>query len=127
MKNIVILVYLIFAGFIYFNNHPVTETVNQNNLKLQYFPGIGSHDDFAIILPGTKHNHKLNHGINFKSLTAYLNDVAEFYKLVKFPASRIFSYKRLILCNRAQFLQVDNILPIFTQSAKTIQTEFLII
>ena len=72
-------------------------------------------------------NHKWNYSGNFKSVTAYLNDVTELQKLIKFPAYKIYPYKHVILCIHTHFYQVNKFLPIFTQSAKTIQTEFLII
>jgi len=127
MKISIILIYLIFTGFISFNNYIITEKDCQSNYKYQNLRYNGSNHDFFSILPVEKQNHKLNHHNYPKSVSAYKIDNTSINKLLAFPAHNISFYKHKIICKCINLYNMDMFLPIFTQSDKTIQSEFLII
>lgn len=127
MKNSIILIYLVFAGFVSFNNYIITEKGYQSDYQFQNFTNNSSQLDFALTLPFGKSNHKLNHSGNFKLEMAYLNDAANTNKIVSYPASNTYLCKHMILSNHKNFYHMDKFLQIFTQSDKTILSEFLII
>ncbi|MFZ0454509.1 MAG: hypothetical protein WCE54_15855 [Ignavibacteriaceae bacterium] len=127
MKNCIILIYLIFIGFISFNNYIISEKGYQNNFKYQNFRYNNSNNDFVSLLPFGKQNHKLNHHDIFKSESAYLNDVTSISKLIAFPVYKIFSVAHMKILKQSYFYHMGEFLPIFTQSDKTIQSEYLII
>ena len=127
MKNSIILIYLVFTGFISFNNYITTERTNQSSIKYQNFDDNCSNCGFELVLPEGKQNHKLSHHENIKSGIAYLDDVSNINKLFDFPVYKIFTYKHLIIRKRINSYHMEMFLPIFTQTDKTIQSEFLII
>ena len=127
MKNSIILIYLVFTGFISFNNYITTERGHQSSFKYQNFNDNSSNCRFALILPAGKQNHKLSHHENIKSGIAYLDDVSNINKLFDFPVYKIFTYKHLIIRKLINSYRMDIFHPIFTQTDKTIQSEFLII
>ncbi len=127
MKNSIILIYFIFTGFISFNNYVITEKSYQSNYKYQNFKDNSSNCDSVLELSSGKSNHKLNHTGNSKSEVAYLNDVTNTDKLIACHTYKKYPYKHLILHKRINIYHKNKFLPIFTQSDKTIQSEFLII
>lgn len=127
MKNSLILIYLIFTVFLFFNNNIVSEKGPQCNFRYQSFRYNSTHYDFVSILPAGNQDHKLNHHNNFKSESAYLTDITNINKLTAFRVYKFFSYKHEVIYKPGNFYYMDRFLPIFTQSDKTIQSEFLII
>lgn len=127
MKNSLILIYLVFAGFVSFNNNLITEKGYNNEYHLQNIKDSSSHLVFDQLLPARKSNHKLNHSENSKLDLAYLNDAANINEIVIYPSFYSYPYKYMELGNHNNFYNIDKFLPIFTQSDKTIQAEFLII
>ena len=127
MKSSIIFIYLVFTGFIFFNNNIITEREYQSNYKHQNLTDNSSCNYFASVLSGGKLNHKLNHNKNLKFEIIYLNDAASVNKLITYDLYNIYPYIHLILHKRINVYHKDKFLPIFTQSDKTIQSEFLII
>ena len=74
MKNSIIIIYLVFTGFISFNNCITTERAYQSSFKYQNFND-SSNCGFALVLPDGKQNHRLSHHENIKSGMACLDDV----------------------------------------------------
>ena len=127
MKNSIILIYLVFTGFISFNNCIVTQKGYQDNYIFQNFTDNCSYYDFSLILSNGELNHKLNHSGNIKWATAYINDFTNINKIIPYPISKTYPYRNMILINYNNFYHMDKFLTIFTQSDKTIQAEFIII
>ena len=127
MKNSLILIYLVFTGFISFGNYVTIDKGNQSNFKYQNFKYNSSSYDFVSILPAGKQNHKLNNHEISKSGKAYIIDAAKINKSITFPAHKIFYFKHSIALRHINFYHIDRFLPIITQIDKTIQSKFLII
>jgi hypothetical protein len=127
MKNSLIIIYLIFTGFISFNGYIISGNSSQCNFKYQDFSYSGANYDFVPIVISGKQNHKLNHHNNFESESAYLSDITNINKLTTIQVYKVFSYKHEVINKPCNFYHMDRFLAIFTQTDKTIQSEFLII